>query len=141
MDIGERIKWYRKALGKSAEELADDINVSPSTIYRYENNDISNMGIDKLQAIATSLHVHAYDLMGWRNEPNQDSPKVLFVIEHLNKEGQKKVMDYAEDLLASGKYKNHSADSLPNNDSDKNADIEAEEIEKDFANMRALSED
>lgn len=139
MDIGERIKWYRKMLGKSAEELADEISVSPSTIYRYESNDISNMGIDKLQAIANSLHVHAYDLMGWSNEPAQVPPKILSIMEHLNKEGQKKVIDYAEDLVASGKYeKTSSSDRLS---IEKNADIEANKISEDFANMRALSED
>lgn len=64
MDIGEKIKTRRKEIGISAEELAFAIGVSPSTIYRYENNDISNMGIDKLKALATVLNTHIYGLLG-----------------------------------------------------------------------------
>ena len=68
MDIGEKIKECRKEIGMSAEELASIIGVSPSTIYRYENNDISNMGIDKLKAIASALHAYAYVLLGWEKD-------------------------------------------------------------------------
>ena len=70
MDIGEKIKMCRKEIGMSAEELASIVGVSPSTIYRYENNDISNMGIDKLKAIAAALHTYAYVLLGWDANDN-----------------------------------------------------------------------
>ncbi|MFR2563387.1 MAG: helix-turn-helix domain-containing protein [Anaerovoracaceae bacterium] len=70
MDIGEKIKMCRKEIGMSAEELASIVGVSPSTIYRYENNDISNMGIDKLKAIAAALHTYAYVLLGWDTSDN-----------------------------------------------------------------------
>ena len=67
-DIGEKIKQARKDRNISAEKLASEIGVSPSTIYRYENNDISHMGIDKLKAIATVLNTSASILLGWDNE-------------------------------------------------------------------------
>ena len=41
MTTGERIRKRRKDLGISAEKLANMLNVSPSTIYRYENVTIS----------------------------------------------------------------------------------------------------
>ena len=34
MDIGERIKTRRKEIGLSAEQVADQLKVSPATIYR-----------------------------------------------------------------------------------------------------------
>ncbi|WP_371722181.1 helix-turn-helix domain-containing protein, partial [Neglectibacter sp. X4] len=55
MDIGKRIKARRKELGLSAEEVAERMGVSAATVYRYESNYISNMGVDKLTPIATAL--------------------------------------------------------------------------------------
>ena len=64
-DIGARIKARRKQLGCSAERLAEMIGVSPATIYRYEKNEISNMGADKLRPIAEALGTTPGALMGW----------------------------------------------------------------------------
>lgn len=63
--IGERIKARRKKIGMSAEQIAEQLNVSPSTVYRYENGDIEKMGIDKLTPIATALHCSPAYLLGY----------------------------------------------------------------------------
>lgn len=68
VNIGERIKARRQELGMSAEQLASKIGVSPATIYRYENNDISHMGVDKLPPIAAALATTPGCLMGWEPE-------------------------------------------------------------------------
>lgn len=68
MNTGELIKRKRQELGYSAEEVAEKIGVSPSTIYRYESNNISNMGIDKLKAIANVLGTDAHVLLGWQSD-------------------------------------------------------------------------
>ena len=41
--IGQRIKDARLALGYSAEQVAAFLHVSPATVYRYENGDISKL--------------------------------------------------------------------------------------------------
>ena len=64
-DVGSRIKHRRKELGYSAEQLAEKVGVSPATIYRYEKNEIANMGADKLQPIADALSTTPGALMGW----------------------------------------------------------------------------
>lgn len=64
-DIGKRIKRRRKELGYSAEKLAELVGVSPATIYRYEKNEITSMGADKLQPIADALSTTPGALMGW----------------------------------------------------------------------------
>lgn len=55
-------------------------------MYRYEKNEIANMGTDKLQPIATALKTTPAYLMGWTDEseaqrkPNDDallSPEAL----------------------------------------------------------------
>lgn len=64
-NIGMRIKNRRKEIGMSAEKLAEIMNVSPTTIYRYESNFISNMGLDKLELLANALKTSPAYLMGW----------------------------------------------------------------------------
>lgn len=65
MTVGERMKARRKQIGMSAEQIAEKLNISPSTIYRYENGDIEKMGIDKLTPIADALRTTPAYLMGW----------------------------------------------------------------------------
>lgn len=65
MTVGERMKDRRKQIGMSAEEIATQLGLSPSTVYRYENGDIEKMGIDKLGPIASALHTTPAYLMGW----------------------------------------------------------------------------
>ena len=50
MKIGERIKEIRKSRGLSVEEVAEKIDVSVSTLYRYENSSISKVPIDVIEA-------------------------------------------------------------------------------------------
>lgn len=65
MTVGERMKARRKQIGMSAEQIAAQLKLSPSTIYRYENGDIEKMGIDKLTPIAKALCTTPAYLMGW----------------------------------------------------------------------------
>ena len=110
MNIGERIKTRRKELGMSAEQIADIIGTSPATIYRYESNYITKMGVDKLTPIAKALHVSEAYLMGWTDDvswlPNDE--KLLSVIHQLSPEAQEKVLEYAEDVFASKRYARES---------------------------------
>ena len=72
--IGFRIKKRRKELGFSAEKLAEMVHVSPATIYRYEKNEIANMGADKLQPIAAALSTTPGTLMGWIDDSGNTPP-------------------------------------------------------------------
>lgn len=72
MTTGQRMKARRKAIGLSAEKLADILGVSPATIYRYENGDIDKVPGDRLAPIANALHTTPGYLMGW--EEQRDVP-------------------------------------------------------------------
>ena len=72
-DIGLRIKHRRKELGYSAEKLAELVGVSPATIYRYEKNEIANMGADKLRPIADALSTPPAALMGWEDDDEDEA--------------------------------------------------------------------
>lgn len=69
MTTGERIRARRKALGRSAEWLAESIGVSYSTIYRYENGFIEKCPGDVLVSIAEALNTTPAYLMGWEDDP------------------------------------------------------------------------
>ena len=68
MNVGEKIKLRRKELKISADDLADYVGVSRSTIFRYEKGDIEKVGPEVLKKIADKLRISPAELMGWSNE-------------------------------------------------------------------------
>lgn len=90
MNIGDRIKQARLSLGYSAEQVAAFLQVSPATIYRYENGDISKLPSKFIKPLAEYLCITPEYLMGWSDEsvPIQDQPKndeIRLLIRGLNK--------------------------------------------------------
>lgn len=65
MTIGERIKERRLEKKMSLDDLAKIAHVARQTIYKYENNIITNIPTDKIEAIAIALNVSPTYLMGW----------------------------------------------------------------------------
>ena len=71
--IGDRIKEARQRLGYSAEQVAAFLGVSPATVYRYENGDISKLPSKFIKPLADYLCVTPSYLMGWSDDlPEQD---------------------------------------------------------------------
>ena len=68
MTVGERIKKIRNNLVMSQVDFADTINVSNQTLYKYENNIITNIPSDKIEAAAHLGNVSPAYLMGWDDE-------------------------------------------------------------------------
>ena len=67
MTIGERIKELRERLGMSQVDFATKINVSKQSLYKYENNIVTNIPSDKIEAAAKIGNVSPSYLMGWEN--------------------------------------------------------------------------
>lgn len=65
MTVGERIKILREQFGYSQVDFADKLNVSKQTLYKYENNIVTNIPSDKIEAAAHLVHVSPSYLMGW----------------------------------------------------------------------------
>lgn len=74
MTTGQRMKFRRKQIGLSAEKVAELLNVSPATIYRYENGDIEKVPGDRLAPIAAALNTTPAYLMGWGDTPDASLP-------------------------------------------------------------------
>jgi transcriptional regulator with XRE-family HTH domain len=64
-NIGQNIKNRRIELGLTADQLADRLQKSRATIYRYESTDADNMPIGILEPLARALSTTPAALMGW----------------------------------------------------------------------------
>lgn len=73
MTVGERIKARRKDLGLSADKLAELVGVNRATVYRYEGDEIKNMGTDTLVPLAKALRTTPAWLMGWDGDDEPQS--------------------------------------------------------------------
>lgn len=73
MDKGKMIKSLREIAGLSQVELADLIGVSKQTLYKYENNIITNIPSDKIEAIASVLKTEPGIIMGWKSSAQTES--------------------------------------------------------------------
>lgn len=71
MTVGERIKQVREQKQISQTELATAINVSKQNLYKYENNIITNIPSDKIEAIANFFKISPAYIMGWENKTKQ----------------------------------------------------------------------
>lgn len=67
MNIGERIKTFRKQKKMSVDELATKIGKNRATVYRYEKNEIEDLPYTVLIPIAKALDVSITELMGYEN--------------------------------------------------------------------------
>ena len=115
MEIGSRIKALREARGLTLEQVGDFVGVIKATIQRYVigNIDIKRNGAIKL---AECLGPSPSDRMGWPDDPlagvTSAAPAALSpqlqaladALDQLNDEGQEKLLDYAADLVAGGRY-------------------------------------
>lgn len=132
MKLGENIRRYRQEAGLSLRELADMVDVTYSTLSHYENGRTVPR-YDTLKRLARALGVDSvYYLYGDEDQDEYDrmmrerdeqitleqlriaakhlatlgrpEGRLLDAFFALNEEGQKKLLDYAEDLVASGRY-------------------------------------
>ena len=76
MTVGDRIRQVRQEQDVTQQELADYIGVSKQAVYKYENNIVSNIPTDKVDAIAKRLKVSPAYLMGWEEQPEPKKPTI-----------------------------------------------------------------
>lgn len=74
MTVGDRIRQARLEQDVTQQELADYIGVSKQAVYKYENNIVTNIPTDKVDAIARRLKVSPAYLMGWEEQPTPAAP-------------------------------------------------------------------
>ena len=72
MGVGDRIKNLREEHGFTQTDFANSIGVSKQTLYKYENNIITNIPSDKIEAIAKRFCISPGYLMGWEDKLIKD---------------------------------------------------------------------
>lgn len=75
MTVGDRIRKVRLEQDVTQQELADYIGVSKQAVYKYENNIVTNIPTDKIDAIARRLKVSPAYLMGWEEKAPAEAKK------------------------------------------------------------------
>ena len=76
MTIGSKIKLHREASDMTQEQLASLLGVTKQTVYKYETGIITNIPLDKIEAMAKIFNILPSELPGW-DQNNQDDPEQL----------------------------------------------------------------
>ena len=77
MTVGDRIRKQRELLGISQTELAEKINVSKQTLYKYEKILITHIPSNIIEEISKVLNVSESYLMGWEDNLNNENSDLI----------------------------------------------------------------
>ena len=103
MTTGDRMKIRRKEIGLSAEQVAEALEISPATVYRYESGDIEKLPGDRLIPLARVLRTTPAYLMGWNDEPG-NLPTNLLPIPKTVKKPRLGVIACGDPILTEEKF-------------------------------------
>ena len=68
VEVGNRIKKYRKERALTLKELADKVGLTAATIQKYEAGNIKKLDVKTIEIIANALSVKSEVLVGWESE-------------------------------------------------------------------------
>ncbi len=68
---GMRLKQLRLINDFTLDQVGDMIGVSKQTLYKYENDIVTNIPSDKIEGLAKVYHVTPSHIMGWEEDVNQ----------------------------------------------------------------------
>ena len=72
LSIGKRIKEIRISKNITQDELALKIGTTKQTIYKYENEIVTNIPSQKIELISNALNTTPNYLMGWSDKSTDD---------------------------------------------------------------------
>nr|DAI29973.1 MAG TPA: Helix-turn-helix XRE-family like protein [Caudoviricetes sp.] len=119
MALKDNIKNKRLQMGYTLEELGEKIGVSKQTIQKYENGIISNIPIQKIEALAHCLQTTPTELLGWTNEQKQVSEliktnkyeNITALLDQLNQKGIDEAERHTKYLTTQEEYKKNNTKS------------------------------
>ena len=104
MTKGQRIKQKRESLGIGQTDLANKIGVSKQTLYKYENDIITNIPSDVIEKLSHALGCTPAYIMGW--DDNEDIKSFIKKFQALSQDQQQLIMDFMETLVKRIEEKN-----------------------------------
>ena len=79
MSVGQRIKIAREQKNMTLDEVAKRCETTKQTIYKYENEIVTNIPYDKIVLLSKALDVTPSYLFGW--DEKESSPSELQLTE------------------------------------------------------------
>ena len=77
MTIGQRISAARERKNMTLDEVAKLCNTTKQTIFKYENEIVTNIPYDKIVLLSNALDVSPSYLFGWDENKNSPSEPTL----------------------------------------------------------------
>lgn len=84
MSKGQIIKKLRNEHQMTLDDLAEKLNTTRQTIFKYENDIITNIPSDKIELLANTFHVSPAYIMGWEELENDSYILTDHEREHLD---------------------------------------------------------
>lgn len=103
--MNEIIKMKRLEKNMSLEEVGKLVGVGKSTVRKWENGMIENMGRDKIVALSKALDISPLDILGM-SEKDLPKSSIETIYNQLEKPRQTKVYNFAEEQLEEQKQSN-----------------------------------
>ena len=77
MSVGQRIKAAREQKELTLDEVAKRCETTKQTIFKYENEIVTNIPYDKIVMLSKALDVSPSYLFGWDEEKNNSPSEIL----------------------------------------------------------------
>lgn len=77
MSIGQRIRVAREQKKMTLDDVAQRCKTTRQTIFKYENEIVTNIPYDKIELLASALDVTPSYLFGWDKKENSPSERQL----------------------------------------------------------------
>jgi transcriptional regulator with XRE-family HTH domain len=109
MTRGKRIKNLREEVGLSQTALAEKIGVSKQTLYKYENDIVTNIPSDKIELIAKATGSTPEYIMGWdlsdnirsdQATPDPKAEQLQALLATMSGEEKEELLNYIQFLLS-----------------------------------------
>lgn len=104
--FADMLTYFRRQSGLSQKELSEKTGVSRSAIGMYESGK-RKPDFETLETIADYFNINMDTLLGRTTvspPPSLPLQRLTQALDQLNDEGQAKLIDYADDLVSSGRY-------------------------------------
>lgn len=105
MTKGARIKALRTSAQMTQDELAKRLDTTKQTIYKYENDIVTNIPLDKIEIMSRLFNVQPSYITGWVDAPpdilSPEERALVQIYRSLDSEGKKALSTYADFLASS----------------------------------------
>lgn len=85
MTIGQRLRTARESKNMTLDEVAQCCNTTKQTIFKYENEIVTNIPYEKIVLLLNALDISPSYLFGWAEKDPPDQPELT--------EGEKELLN------------------------------------------------